>query len=557
MGGTRQERNAPNATASRSKKEFKQLRQRKQSEAEEIEREQHGASSAVPVMGSQFGHRPRQVVDERGMPYSQLYTGTNKSGTRYYRSSAGPWLPESKAAFKLIMSVRLCAAVWSSISDCDETFNYWEPTHFLFFDKGHQTWEYDPAYALRSYLYLLVHGLPGYLCNILFGTFLAIPNRMYILYVIRCLLALVSSLCEVYFYQGVAREVGANVGRLTLAFLVLSAGMFVSSTAFLPSTTSMFLVMLSHGAWFNQSYALAIFATALSTFLSWPFAALLGVPIALDVLFRQKKVLFFVKWCLISAGTILLPQIAIDSYLYGRLVSAPFNIVKYNLLTPHGPDLYGTEPWTFYLFNGVLNFNGAFLLALSVLPIHFLVQALVPLPERSRYFLPAWMTHLALHLWLVVFGLQSHKEERFLFPVYPLLCLAAASTLDYLQKLYFFLFVREKVRHYLDHSRWISLVILSVFGVLSLSRIFALYQNYHAPMDVWMRVAHLPQMEENKQIQQHFDYGGKSLSVCVGKEWYRYPSSFFLPDNNWDLKYIRSEFKGKTSKGHGIFFYKI
>lgn len=285
MGGTRQQRNAPN-TSNKTKKEFKQLRQRKQSEAE-LALDKQSSSHDDSILGRQFGHRPREVVDERGIPYSQMFTGTNNSAhgsNREYRNP-GPWMPGGYAAFKLLMSARLCAAFWSSISDCDETFNYWEPTHFLFFGKGHQTWEYDSKYALRSYLYLLVHGVPGYLYNILFD-----PNRMYILYLIRCLLALVSSLCEVYFYQSVAKEVGVNVGRLTLAFLVLSAGMFISSTAFLPSSTSMFLVMLSHGAWFNQSYALAIFTTAISAFLSWPFAALLGAPIAMDVLLRQRKV---------------------------------------------------------------------------------------------------------------------------------------------------------------------------------------------------------------------------------------------------------------------------
>jgi alpha-1,2-mannosyltransferase len=52
-------------------------------------------------------------------------------------------------AFKLIVSVRLSAAFWSIISDCDETFNYWEPTHFLLYGKGFQTWEYSPEFALR------------------------------------------------------------------------------------------------------------------------------------------------------------------------------------------------------------------------------------------------------------------------------------------------------------------------------------------------------------------------------------------------------------------------
>ena len=73
---------------------------------------------------------------------------------------------------------------------------------------------------------------------------------------------------QVYFYRGVLCEFGANVGRLCLAILVFSTGMFISSTAFLPSTTSMYLCLLSMGAWFHHKYHLAIFTTALSTFLS-------------------------------------------------------------------------------------------------------------------------------------------------------------------------------------------------------------------------------------------------------------------------------------------------
>ena len=42
----------------------------------------------------------------------------------------------------------------------------------------------------------------------------------------------------------------------------------------------------------------------------------------------------------------------------------------------------------------------------------------------------------------------------------------------------------------------------------------------------------------------------------MGKEWYRFPSNFFLPSNNWNVKFIKSEFKGQlpqpylTEKAH-------
>ena len=196
-------------------------------------------------------------------------------------------LSDYDMVFIVTLFVRLCAALFSNISDCDETFNYWEPTHYLLFGSGQQTWEYDPKYALRSYFYLLPHAIPGFIYNLLLT-----PNKVVIFYITRCVLAFICSGCEVYFYQGVRREFGTNVAKITLCFSVLSAGMFISSTAFLPSSTSMLLLMLSYGAWFQKSYKIAIFTTALSTFVSWPFAALLGVSIALDILFRQKKVSF-------------------------------------------------------------------------------------------------------------------------------------------------------------------------------------------------------------------------------------------------------------------------
>ena len=37
------------------------------------------------------------------------------------------WTPSAYTAFKALLSARLCAAIWSNISDCDEVFNYWEP----------------------------------------------------------------------------------------------------------------------------------------------------------------------------------------------------------------------------------------------------------------------------------------------------------------------------------------------------------------------------------------------------------------------------------------------
>ena len=89
--------------------------------------------------------------------------------------------------------MRLSSAVWSGISDCDETYNYWEPAHQLLYGQGMQTWEYDPKFALRSYFYIIIHLVPGWA----YAAF-AQPNPMLVFYFLRFLLALVCAFCEVH-----------------------------------------------------------------------------------------------------------------------------------------------------------------------------------------------------------------------------------------------------------------------------------------------------------------------------------------------------------------------
>lgn len=75
------------------------------------------------------------------------------------------------------------------------------------------------------------------------------------------------------------------------------------------------------------------------------------------MLFIRKLYKDFVQWSAISAAVVLIPTVAMDTMHYGKLVIAPFNIVKYNVLGGAGPNLYGTEPFSFYFINGFLNFN--------------------------------------------------------------------------------------------------------------------------------------------------------------------------------------------------------
>lgn len=204
--------------------------------------------------------------------------------------------------------------------------------------------------------------------------------------------------------------------------------------------------------------------------LGWPFAAWLGIPIAYDMLVRKKQYVDFFMWAGLSFLVVIVPMVAIDSIQFGKLVIAPLNIVLYNVLGGHGPNLYGTEPFSFYFINGFVNFNFVWVLALFS-PLALVLNYLfVPSKNKSTLFLPYWLSLSPLFLWLAIFTIQPHKEERFLFPIYPMICLSGAISLDILQKLFFRLWsLVQKMpvgTHYLEKTMVITLLVLSVTGAL-------------------------------------------------------------------------------------------
>ena len=97
-----------------------------------------------------------------------------------------------RTAFLALFTVRLVSAIALPVADCDETFNYWEPSHFLLYGYGLQTWEYrfnfplyflfpphlncifggnfdftfSPVYALRPYIYVAIHATIGHVVSL-------------------------------------------------------------------------------------------------------------------------------------------------------------------------------------------------------------------------------------------------------------------------------------------------------------------------------------------------------------------------------------------------------
>ena len=103
--------------------------------------------------------------------------------------------------------------------------------------------------------------------------------------------------------------------------------------------------------------------------------------------------------------------------MYGRRMLGVFNLLRYNVVGG-GADLYGTEGALFYVKNLALNFNLALPAALA-LP---LVWAGARRTWPVRFPLALGCTVAPLWLWLGAMSLPAHKEERFMYCIYPTVC---------------------------------------------------------------------------------------------------------------------------------------
>lgn len=226
-----------------------------------------------------------------------------------------------------------------------------------------------------------------------------------------------------------------------------------------------------------------------------------------------------------------------NTFFYRKFVTVPWNIVKYNIFSSTGgPDLYGTEPWTFYFRNLAINFNIWFVLALASLPL-FVLQKLFRSGQHSVQSGLRTVVFLSpFYMWLGIFTAQPHKEERFMYPAYPFLALNAAIALHIILSAF-----GSSDPKTLVGKIPAKLKLLAVMGIMILSfdlgfaRVLGVYEGYSAPLRLYKPLGAGVYSEQG--IGRHGD------NVCFGKEWYRFPSSYFLP-RDMQAKWVRSEFRG-------------
>jgi alpha-1,2-mannosyltransferase len=367
------------------------------------------------------------------------------------------------------------------------------------------------------------------------------------------------AVAETYFIKNIYERFGKRIATFSTIFLLFSNGMFNAAPSYVPSTFAMICLLIAFGSWFSISmdkeeekfkYIVCIATAGTAVLLGWPFCIVCIIPLALDCIFSFG---FFksLKTAIIVTVSLLGAIAYVDYIFYKRVFFTPVHLVLYN--KGSGSEKYGVEPWNFFFKNLTLAFNIAFWLALICPIVIYLHSKIV---KKSvgyiRHF--RWVVYiLPFQIWFWFFTVIKHKEERFLFVVYPTICLAAAITLELIAQIVDFLFLGNKFAQiskgdsskgviYPKRSFFSYILVglaLFVFTLLGISRTAAVFTNYHAPFIIYGNLY-------NDLIRE--GKSNESINICVGKEWYRFPSSFFLPSENVKLQFIRSEFRGLLPK---------
>ncbi|KPI35848.1 Alpha-1,2-mannosyltransferase alg9 [Cyphellophora attinorum] len=397
------------------------------------------------------------------------------------------------------------AALRAPIQDCDETYNYWEPLHYLNHGSGLQTWEYSPEYSIRSWAYILIHALPTKLIHLITG------SKTFEFYGLRLVFALICASTEVRLYSAISRTLNPRIGVFYLMIAAFTPGFFYASIAFLPSSFAMYTSTLGLTAfmdWHNggPKTAQGIMWFGIGALLGWPFA-----------------------------GALILPFV-FEDWLSAILMSNTFDLFR----------RYLDEPWHYYIRNLLLNFNAFFLLSLASFPM-LVIQTLFFRGQTTKQTVFRTIILLSpFYLWLAIFTMQPHKEERFMYPAYPFLALNAAIALHMLLT---WLGHRPTNTNSLlakiPARAKLFVILLTVFLTLNISllRTLGTVTAYQAPLKIY---SHLPAHSRSSPSTGSVPASSQAqVNVCLAKDWYRFPTSFLLPSKPPHRpKFLPSKFKG-------------
>ena len=520
----------------------------------------------------------------------------------------------------LYIYYRIYMVQYIPIMDCDEIYNYWEPLHYILYQTGFQTWEYHYEYALRTYTYLL----PLQILAASIDT--TTDNKAMLFLTLRQFIAAGTACCELFFLYALWQyydrydryeqyplyhnqpqtdhrptttttttttfnpnsnehtTTNTMIPYCTGILLLTCTGMNHSVSALLPSATFISIWCLCTGCFLLHYHTGFIVVAIIGTLTTgWPFGCICIVPMALHIVYQQViryQRPYTLLWTMILT-TIVVQGIVtyIDTIQYGTITFPTWNIFRYNAGQSHD-SLYGIEPLSYYIKNLLLNCNGMAILGCLAIPVYLLLSTTstssssTTSSNMARYDANLVSILLSLPIWFLITLPRPHKEERFMYPIYPVLIYGSVVTIDLLLS-YVLAWIwnsNTQQQSTLSPSRsslqstnanqtmfrrwkafghvciWIPII------AVSSSRTYALYKYYHAPIDVYNHLSTIitkttvaAKERQGSTIQPNVSTGSSDM-VCTCGEWYRYMSSFYLPEGGTvqiPMGFLPSSFKGQ------------
>jgi alpha-1,2-mannosyltransferase len=492
------------------------------------------------------------------------------AATRSSRTTTTPlWNFRSSIIIPLYIGIRIWTVHRLMMADCDEVYNYWEVVAFLLYGSSSQalqTWEYAHQYALRTYAYLMPFQWTMKLLVEPVMTFIGMGllSRIETFQLLRSIVVGISACGELYWLLSLPDGNDGHDDDISPVMLICASlcGCMLPS-ALLPSATWMTSWCVAAAGLATDRYRWFVITCVMTTLCTgWPFGAVCVVPMAVEVL-RQHQLrshrtaggasggggsssfeplLRFIMFIILVTITTQTIVMLIDRYYYGAWVAATYNIFRYNAQNSND-DLYGVEPLSYYIKNLLLNLNYTGLLGFTALPVYWLTGGGNAGHRCNSSVTIA--TLASLWPWVAITFPRPHKEERFLYPIYPVLIYGAVVVVDRIFCRFLIPYLdRHKdnkdtqadpvhpVQRAHRHRRW-RLVFMTLFFLpsllLSMSRTAALSKYYAAPLQIYARVP-------------------PGTTVCVCGEWYRFPGSFFAP-----LKFLPSSFTGQLPQPFSMY----
>ncbi|KHJ84139.1 plasmid Maintenance Protein [Oesophagostomum dentatum] len=292
----------------------------------------------------------------------------------------------------------------------DEVYQSTEVAHRAVFGTGHLTWEW--THALRSPLH------PAVIAALYKPIqWLELDSQVVIAKLPRIFHAFVFSFGDYAFYL-LSRRLLLSVDAAFYSFVTYLSSWFIFYCA--PRTlsnsleTALTIIALLWYPFFSnrmRSKVWPYITIGVLTIVIRPTAALLWVVFGVAHLMRHPKpVNLIFSTVLPAALPVLLMSVLVDSLCYARVTSSLWNFLSFNVLEG-GSAHFGVHPWYWYFTEGLPS-----VLTLQLVPIMFGLfstwrPTLLPLAASAFY--------------VLFHTLLPHKEQRFLLPIIPLLCLYA------------------------------------------------------------------------------------------------------------------------------------